>query len=108
MRRWFLYFIIILCNTLIAQQTRFITGQIYDKETKEIISDANCILIHLPDSTISGTTSDNKGHFTFNYIKDGNYILKISYIGYETTLQKITFKSKSIDLQKIFINRIAV
>ncbi|HPN38580.1 MAG TPA: outer membrane beta-barrel protein [Melioribacteraceae bacterium] len=108
MKRWYLYLFIIFGNILIAQQTRFITGQIYDKETKETITDANCILIHLPDSTITGTTSDYKGYFIFNNIKEGNYKLKISYIGYETNLQNISFKNKSIDLQKIFINRIAV
>ncbi len=109
MRKIILFVIMFIClESFYAQQSRFITGQLFDSDSKELISDANCILIHLPDSLIAGTTSDINGHFTFHNLKDGNYILKISYIGYETNAQKITFKGKSIDLQKIILKKVAV
>lgn len=103
--RYVLCIIFILSNSLFAQQSRYITGQIIDKESREIISDANCVLIQLPDSLFWGTTSDSKGYFTFHNVKDGSYVLKISYIGYEPLIQKINFKGKSIDLQKLYLNK---
>ena len=93
---------------LFAQQSKFITGQIYDLDSKEYISDANCLLIHLPDSSTSGTTSDKSGRFTFHNVKNGNYLVKISYIGFETNSQMLTFSGKSIDLQTIILKKNAV
>jgi hypothetical protein len=108
MLRKLVFLVLILCNFILAQQTRFISGRLFDYETREFISDANCVLIHLPDSSITGTTTDNNGHFIFSNVKNGNYILKISFIGYKTEIQKIEFRNKSIDLQNIYLKRIAV
>jgi len=45
------------------------------------------------------TSSDANGKFEFKKLKKGNYIVEISFIGYENNLQKITISDKDVNLQ---------
>lgn len=89
--------------TNMFSQNHYITGQLYDKETKEAMIEANCLLIHLPDSLTYGASTDLKGRFSFENVKKGNYILKISFIGYESLTQTLVYNSKSIELGKLYL-----
>ena len=62
----------------------FIRGIIIDKEASPITG-ANCVLYNLPDSAqITGTTTGHNGSFEFNVTENKEYLLQISFIGYET------------------------
>ena len=69
-------------NVLIAQNT--ITGTLADSKTNEKLAFVNVGLIRAADSVyVSGTASDDKGFFKIEHIKNGQYILQITAIGYE-------------------------
>lgn len=63
-----------------------ITGHIIDDKSNPVPS-ANCVLMSADSTFITGSISDNDGHFTIPVRSDKNYILSISCIGYESKSQ---------------------
>lgn len=61
-----------------------ISGKIID-ETGNPLPGANIIL----ENTYHGTSTDLKGNFVFSKIRKGEYILKITYIGYASVNKKV-------------------
>lgn len=61
-----------------------VTGDVTDYETNEPIIAATIQLLSLPDSTfLSGATTNFKGLFELeNRLALGNYLLKVSFVGY--------------------------
>ena len=71
-----------------AQEKRVkVTGDVTDYETNEPIIAATVQLLSLPDSTfLSGATTDFKGLFELeSRLALGNYLLKVSFVGYGDT-----------------------
>lgn len=67
-------------------QTKNITvsGRVVEGDTKEPVAQATVQLLTLPDSTYAvGIASSQQGYFTLPGVKAGNYILKVSYIGFK-------------------------
>jgi len=91
----FLIELIIGLSNVFAQKGS-ITGIVVDKVTKENIPFANVVAI-LKDNTsfLEGVVSDDDGIFKLDNLPFGNYIILISFIGYETD----TIKSIQIDKQ---------
>ncbi|SFF89739.1 Outer membrane receptor proteins, mostly Fe transport [Salegentibacter agarivorans] len=101
-------------NSLIAQHT--IQGKLVT-ETNEPIVFANVILLNAEDSTsvYKGTISEDNGEFLFEEIASNDYLLKVSFVGYEEYLQqisvnsdkkirKITLKEGASNLEEVTIN----
>ncbi len=65
-----------------------ISGRIKDANDKSAIIGATVLLMQ-DTAQIAGTTTDNNGKFTLN-ADTGNYILELSYIGYETIRMALT------------------
>ena len=62
-----------------------VKGNLSDAKSGDALIYVNCVLLKAQDSTFAyGTTSDDKGHFTFNNVATGDYMLRVSYVGYET------------------------
>ena len=82
-----------------------ISGQVVDKDANPIVG-VNCVLLNLPDSTqITGTTTNVDGVFELKASKDKEYILHISFIGFETYTSNITL-NESMDMGKITLSTI--
>ena len=76
-------FAAMLCVAMTATANNArISGRIKDANDKSAIIGATVLLIQ-DTMQIAGTTTDNNGKFTLNAEK-GDYILELSYIGYET------------------------
>ena len=77
------------CMSMVfAQDKRVkVTGDVTDYETNEPIIAATVQLLSLPDSTfLSGATTDFKGLFELeSRLALGNYLLKVSFVGYGDT-----------------------
>ena len=81
--------IIILFNysNTLASEYGIIEGTIIDAVTSDKIPFATIELMKDSSSTfIDATTSDTSGRFVFNEVQFGNYLLKISYLGYEKNI----------------------
>ena len=82
-------FAAILCVAMTATANNAkISGRIKDANDKSAIIGATVLLMQ-DTAQIAGTTTDNSGKFTLN-ADTGNYILELSYIGYETIRMALT------------------
>lgn len=84
--------------SVIAQNTNSVSGRVIDKQSKEAMEKSTLQLYQVTtarngvkDTTfIGGTFSNDMGYFTFNSVKKGNYLLKVSYLGYQELYQSLT------------------
>ncbi|MBQ7439664.1 MAG: carboxypeptidase-like regulatory domain-containing protein, partial [Paludibacteraceae bacterium] len=89
MKHTLLLFAAMLCVAMTAAANDAkISGRIKDANDKSAIIGATVLLLH-DTVQIAGTTSDNNGKFTLN-ASSGEYILELSYIGYETIRMALT------------------
>lgn len=105
MKKLFLYLIasfafIFLANAQSSSGRGSISGILIDDASQEPISEANIRILAQKDSTyITGKASDKNGSFSIP-IKNGDYIVHISYIGYTDvfTNTSITGKNNTVNL----------
>lgn len=67
-----------------------LSGSIQDQDKKPVAF-ANVILLSAEDSTsvFKGTISEENGSFLLENIADSTYLLKVSFVGYAESLQKV-------------------
>ena len=71
-----------------------ITGRVIDQATKEAMAYAAAILIK-DGITITGVITDENGLFELKDIANGEYTLRISYVGYTTLDVQIKLKEST-------------
>jgi outer membrane receptor protein involved in Fe transport len=80
---------LLLQVSLFAGQTGKIAGYITDKTTGEAIIGANVLI----ENTYFGAAADIDGYYYINNIPPGEYVLKVSSVGYSTTkIQNVVVK----------------
>ncbi|MCD7714692.1 MAG: outer membrane beta-barrel protein [Prevotella sp.] len=91
-----------LLPLLSQAQERRISGVIIDGETSEAMVQTAVQLLSSDSIFITGGVSDERGHFTLTAPVGGDYLLKISSIGYVPQWKKITLEGdKDLDLGRI-------
>lgn len=84
-----IFLAILICSAITATANNAkISGRIKDANDKSAIIGATVLLMQ-DTVQIAGTTTDINGKFTLNAEK-GDYILELSYIGYETIRMALT------------------
>ena len=76
-----------------------LSGIILD-ENKQPISYANIVLYDTSEGFIKGTSSEDNGGFEIGSINEGDYVLKVSFIGYKTFTKDLKI-SKDLKLEPI-------
>ncbi len=74
------FILMMLSLTGYAQQTGKLKGKILEQATKQALIGATVIL----KNTSSGAVTDTLGEFSINNLSEGNYILEIRIIGFQT------------------------
>lgn len=93
----FLFSILFISLTSKSKAQDFaVGGRIISKIDSLPLISANILLIHLPDSVQQGMVTNEKGFFRFKTLEQGNYILKISYTGYQSVIKEITYSGQPI------------
>lgn len=90
--------LLVLSSEMIFAQKKTIpvSGQVADQEAKTPIEMATVQLLSLPDSLQeAGVVTNEKGRFALPRVKPGKYLLKVSFVGYITSLQPVTLTEKS-------------
>ena len=70
-------------------QDRKISGTLIDKDTKEPLPQVTLQLLKTDSSFVGGTVSADDGRFSLAAPKNGKYLLKISSIGYVTSVKNL-------------------
>ncbi len=101
MRYYFIFIFSFNINALYAQQGKAtISGTVIDKTSGQPIEFVSVALLNKNDSiTVRGVITDKKGKFSLENIQPGNYTVRYTYIGYNSTYaQKVTITSGQKDL----------
>ena len=80
------------------QAQGIVRGHILDKQTDEAMQFVNIKVTDADGKMAGGVMTDVKGMFHVSGLKDGNYILQISFVGYKTVTRRfqITPDRKSV------------
>ena len=100
-RFFIILFAIMLTMPTYAQRRGVdITGTVIEGGTNEPIEQATVRLLNAKDSTmVGGVATGRNGSFTLKNIKNGNYVLNISFIGFETLYKAIQVTGKNNPMQ---------
>ncbi|MFA5650059.1 MAG: outer membrane beta-barrel protein [Proteiniphilum sp.] len=78
-----------------AQANRSVSGKLVDQLTGEPVPQANIRVLQQSDSTfVTGKASENDGTFSIP-IRNGNYIVHVSFIGYHDVYQDVEVNSST-------------
>ncbi len=90
-----LLLLLLFCATAqMATAQTLLKGKVVDSENGEALL-RSTVLVMTPDTArmVTGGTTANDGSFNLKNVKDGTYLLKISYVGYHNFYRTINVKS---------------
>jgi len=79
-----------------------IKGRVVEATSKEPLEYANVVLQAAGDSAfVAGTVSSEDGAFAIEKVDSGRYILKVSFVGYESSFLAVEVADKALDVGDI-------
>ncbi len=102
MRKIFIVFMLLdsMIQAVFAQNIE-IKGVVIDAKNKEPLEFVNLVLQTTDSVFMNGTTTDQKGHFILSKVVNGNYLLTVSSLGYQTQQIRLSDINESITLDNI-------
>jgi len=102
MKHFLLFIPLFLLISLSTFAQHSIQAMVFDGKNDLPIEMGTVRLLHFPDSAfIQGVQTDLKGEFMINKVIPGNYILKISMVGYINYNQRLTMANRDLILKSI-------
>lgn len=102
--RFLTLLILCMCSFVAMAQKVTVSGIVMDGSLNEPMTGASVVLLQPKDSAQSaGISTDLEGRFKLPAVKAGNYIMRISYMGFQTYYRNIVLpkNNKSINLGTI-------
>jgi len=84
MKRHLLGLLTMLLVITVNAQNRSVNGRVVDSSTSHALEYANVVLYSSSDSSmVTGSITNNSGHFHIENLASGNYYIKAQFLGYE-------------------------
>lgn len=102
-----LMLVIALLANAASDEIGGVRGRVIDSKTKEALQYVNVSVKTKPNnSLIKGVVTDQNGDFILGGLKDGKYLVSVSYIGYKVFEKEINISSakKTVNLNVIVLN----
>jgi hypothetical protein len=90
MKQFLLLTAVMLLTALSMKAQRTITGSVIDGEQKEAVIQATVSLMKTDSTVTANTVTNMEGQFVLTAPADGNYLVRISYIGYKTLFKSVS------------------
>lgn len=88
-------FMILLLFPFVLQAQNTLSGKVYDSNDHQPLAGANVIL----GNGFMAVATNSNGNFSFTHLKPGDYLLKVSFVGYHTKTIKVHLqKNKQLDI----------
>ncbi|HEX2869454.1 MAG TPA: TonB-dependent receptor [Ignavibacteriales bacterium] len=97
-----LFFVLFIASSSFAQNFT-VKGQIAGSVDKNPLTGATVMIIHLPDSTVQGAISGEKGKFLIEKVKPGRYLINVTYLGFMRYEDKLMVRGKSAEVGTILL-----
>ncbi len=109
MNKYCLLLLLFFVAAVAKAQERKISGTLTDRDTHEAVTQTTVQLLKADSTFVGGAISNEKGEFTLTVPNDGNYLLKISSVGYITYFKKLQIvDGKNLTLGNIVMNGDAI
>ena len=109
MKKSILTMLLLLMAMASFAQQRLISGQITDRDTKEAIEQVTIQLLKSDSTYVAGAISNENGLFHVTAPANGKYLLKISSVGYKSTVKHIQISdNKDLAMGKIVLGAEAI
>lgn len=104
MKRSLLVVVLVLLGLTGFSQTANIKGFVYDQESGEPIIFTNVVL----KGTSIGASTDVNGYYSIAKVPPGNYIISVTYLGYDSLSIPISLKPNEILNKKLVIKKSSI
>ena len=94
---------VMLSTALSLQAQRTISGTILDKESGEPAIQASVSLLKSDSTRVSSTASSTSGTFTLTAPQNGQYIVRVTYVGYKTLFRSVTMEGQPVKMGNLMI-----
>lgn len=102
-------FITVLSLVSVAVVSAYtVTGVVADKSGEPLISASVRLLAPKDSVAVKGVVSDSDGKFSLPNIKNGNYILEASYVGYQPQYRNVKVVSSNLDVGTVSLSESSI
>ena len=109
MKRSILMMLLVFVTMASFAQDRLITGAITDRDTKDPVEQVTIQLLKTDSTYVSGALSNEQGLFHIKAPANGKYLLKMSSVGYKTTVKRIEISDdKDLAMGKVVMGAEAI
>lgn len=89
MKKSILLLLLTMMSAISFAQERKISGTLVDQDTKEPMMQTTVQLLKMDSAFVAGAISDENGKFSVKAPSNGKYLLRISSVGYITSIKRI-------------------
>ena len=86
-----IFLIVVLATSVATFAQRAVSGKVVEQDTKEAVIQATAALLS-GEKVVANAVTNVNGGFTIKAPQDGNYTLKVTYVGFKTITKKIAVK----------------
>ena len=88
--------LVCLCPIALWAQKVAVSGLVKDGDANEPLMGASVVLLAPKDSSqVTGVATNQEGRFSLPAVKNGNYILRVSYMGFVSQYKNLTLQKNS-------------
>ena len=99
-----LWSILLLLLTNYSVFAADITGKVLDGSTRQALDFVNVSITRNGETTpVNGVVTDEDGTFLLLDVKNGKYVITVSFMGYSSQTRQVEVKGNDIDLGKIYL-----
>ena len=100
---------VMVAMTIAGAWAYTVSGTVADADGEPLVGASVRLLRASRDSSVVKTgVADAAGHYRLNNIKDGHYVIELSYVGSNTVKQPVTVKGADKHLKKITLTEAAL
>ena len=103
MKKAFLLLVVAM-TTVTALAQRTVSGKVIEKDSREAIIQGTVALLKADSSLVANGLTNMDGQFQLTAPQDGNYIVRITYIGFKAYTKAVTVSGKPVDMGTITIS----
>ena len=98
----------LMAMVLSAQAQRTISGTVVDSDQHEAVIQATIALLKSDSTMVANAVTNIDGKFQTTAPASGNYIIRVSYVGYKTLYKPVSVTDKPVSLGTLTISPDAI
>ena len=101
----FVLICLLLLSAMGIQAQGFVRGKVLDKQSDEVMQFVNIRVTDADGKMVGGGMTDVKGSFQVGNLKDGDYTLQVSFVGYKNLTRKfqITPQKRNVHYNALYL-----